>query len=152
MDTDYWIHQYRAHTDKIGERKIDSIMSVELKTFERDMPFAQRDTLRLVSAIHRETCCFKTGRTRTFRLDMGSDIRIARMYGYFVLRLEGDEPGGGWIEWNGRQIDQDTLVDVLRFRIDPRTLRWRRPNERRSHLPSARQRQPDLFVVTGGAA
>jgi hypothetical protein len=150
MDTDYWIHQYRAHSDKVGDRLIDSIMCVELKTFQNDLPFAQRDTLRLISAMYRQVAYTKDGKIRTMRLDMGNEIRIVRMYGYFVLRLHADRPDtSAWIEWNGRQIDEDTLVDLLRFRRDPRTLNER--SERRHHAPSLRQSHPDLFRLSESA-
>lgn len=146
MDADYWIHQYRAKSDKIGDRKIDSIMCVELKTFERDLPYAQRDTLRLISAMYRQVAYTKDGKIRTMRLDMGNEIRTVRMYGYFVLRLERDRPDKSrWIEWNGRQIDEEMLVDILRFQRDPRTLNPR--SDRRHHIPSLRQSHPDLFVA-----
>ena len=144
MDTDYWIHQYRAHSDRVGERKIDSIMCVELKTFQKDLPFAQRDTLRLISAMYRQVAYTDDGKIKTMTLDMGNEIRKVRMYGYFVLRLYADRPDTSlWIEWNGRQIDEETLVDVLRFKRDPRHLRKR--SERRHHTPSLYQAHPDLF-------
>lgn len=38
-DADYWIHQYRAHRDRVGERMIDSVMLVELKTFSAGLPW-----------------------------------------------------------------------------------------------------------------
>lgn len=150
IDTDYWIHQYRAHTDKVGTRKIDSIMCVELKTYEAELGYAQRDTLRLVSAMYRKVNYTKDGKCRTITLNMGNEIRSIRMYGYFVLRLQTDTPESGWIEWDGRQIDIDTLIEILSFRRDPRTLNIR--SERRHHTPSLRQRHPDMFVVSGGAS
>jgi hypothetical protein len=153
VNHDYTIHQYRAHRDKIGERKIDSLMEVELKTWQSDLSYAQRDTWEIKAALHKETCCRKDGRTRTFRLEVSGQIRVVRPYGYFRLRLERQRPDdGGWIEWSGRVVDTDTLVDILRFEIDPRTLTRRRKNERRSHIPSLRQQHPDLFAVIHSAA
>jgi hypothetical protein len=49
------------------------------------------------------------------------------------------------IIWHGRQIDLDMLVEVLSFKRNPRTLNPR--SERRHHLASARQRQPELNLV-----
>lgn len=143
MDTDYWIHQYRAHTDRIGERKIDSIMCVELKTHQAELGFAQRDTLRLIAAMFRKVNYTKDGKCRTVTLDMGNELRSVRMYGYFVLRLERDTPSTGWIEWSGRQVNIETLIELLTFKRDPRTLNLR--SERRHHGPSMGQRHPDMF-------
>lgn len=145
MDRDYWIHQYRAHTDRVGERKIDSIMCVELKEFEAQPRFAQRDTLQLLAAMYVKTNYTKDGKIRTIRLDMGNEIRLLRMYGYFVLRLETNTPETGWIEWQGRQVDIDTLVEILSFKRDPRTLYPR--SERRHHVASVKQIHPDLFLA-----
>lgn len=145
-DTDYWIHQHRAHTDKIGERKIDSIFLLELKTYCAEMRIAQRDTIQLISAMYRKLNYTKDGKCKTVRLDMGNEIRIVRMYGYFVLRLSGDRPDmSQMIEWNGRQIDEATLTEILNFSRDPRSLRLR--CERRHHSKSVRQIYPDLFSV-----
>lgn len=144
MDADYWIHQYRAHVDRIGERKIDSIMCIELKTFSANLRFAQRDTLRLVAATYRKVNYTKDGKCKTLRLDMGNEIRVVRMYGYFVLRLEQASPETGWIEWDGRQIDLETLIEVLKFDRDPRTLRDRA--DRRHHPAGPNSQHPDMFT------
>ena len=145
-DTDYWIHQYRARRDRVGERMVDSILAIELKTHEARLGFAQRDTLRLVAAGMRQAFYTKDGKVRTLKIDCGNEIRIVRIYGYFLLRLQDDRPDtDGWIEWHGRQIDKETLIKILRFDIDPRTLRER--SDRRHHVPSKKQSHPDLFLV-----
>lgn len=146
-DVDYWIHQYRAKTDKVGDRFIDSIMCVELKTFQRNLPFAQRDTLRIVSAVTKQAFRTKDGKVRTIKVDLGNEVRHVRHFGYFMLRLHGDRPDNSeWIEWHGRSVDIDKLVDILRFKINPITLKTR--SDRRHHKPSKNQSQRDLFIVS----
>lgn len=146
LDTDYWVHQFRARRDRVGERMIDSIMCLELKTNQADLPFAQRDTLRLIAALHRKVAYTENGRIKTVKLDMVGEIRFVRMYGYFLLRLERDRPDdGGWIEWHGRRVDLQTLIEILSFRRDPRTHRKR--SDRRHHTASTGQKHPDLFKI-----
>ena len=106
------------------------------------MRHAQKDTLRLIAAMYRKLNYTKDGKCRTLRLDMGNEIRSVRMYGYFVLRLESHAPDRGWIEWDGRQVDLDSLIDVLSFKLDPRTLRPR--SDRRHH--TAGKTHPDMFL------
>lgn len=131
-DCDYWIHQYRAHTDKIGERAIDSIMLVELKTFSAGLPFAQRDTLRIVNHVFGASFRDKSGRTRTIKARLGAEIRLVRMFGVFLLQLSGDRPDNSEeMYWHGRRVDVETLVQILRFDVDPWSLRQR--SDRRHH-------------------
>lgn len=147
-DADYWIHQYRAHRDRIGERMIDSIMLIELKTFSSGLPFNQRDTLKLINEGFRRAFSDGDGKIKTLRFTFGSEVRLVRIYGAFLLRLNTDRPDtSNVIEWHGRKIDLDTLIEILSYRRDPRTLRPR--GERRHHMPSARQAHHDLFVVSG---
>ena len=134
-DADYWIHKYRSHTDKIGDRTIDSIMCVELKTFSAEVAFSLRDTLALVNHIFLQTSLTKDGRIKVFKIRMGGEVRTVKMYGYFVLRLQGSRPDdGGWITWNGRKINEKMLVEILRFDRDPRTLRIRSERRHHAHL------------------
>jgi hypothetical protein len=145
-DCDYWIHQYRAHRDRIGERLIDSIMLVELKTFGAGLPWNQRDTLKLVNEGFRKAFRNASNRLKDVRMVFGSEVRIVHFHGVFLLRLSGNRPDeSDAIEWHGRRINVDKLVDILRFAVDPLTLRPR--SLRRHHLPSERQSHPELFLV-----
>lgn len=121
-DSDYWIHRYRAHTDKIGERAVDSIMLVELKTFMRDLPHAQRDTLHLVNQLLRKATVGPGGRRRHLTLDgvrLGEKRRV-RCFGVHVLQLSSSRPDNSdVILWDGKYMTEDLLVEVLRFERDP---------------------------------
>jgi hypothetical protein len=132
VDTDYWIHQYRARSDRVGDRCIDSIMAIEVKTYAAGLPFAQRDTLRLVNRGMHKAFYSKDGRNvRTVPMIIDFEKRLVRIYGFFLLRLERDRPDNGWIEWNTKRIDIQTLRELLVFDRDPRTTRTR--NDRRHH-------------------
>lgn len=149
-DCDYWIHQYRAHKDKVGDRAIDSIMLIELKTFGTELPWNQRDTLKLIGEGFRRAYS-PNGRVITQRMKFGSEVRLVRIYGAFLLRLSADRPdNSAQIEWHGRSVDIGTLIEILRFDRDPRSLTIRA--ERRHHAPTLRQQHPDLFVHGAGHA
>lgn len=121
-DSDYWIHQYRAHSDKVGSRAVDSIMLVEVKTHSRGMPMAQRDTLHLVNQLLRLANGRRDGRRRYVRLKSSKvgEKRIVRCFGVHLLVLSGDDPtNSDEILWDGRRVDVDLLVALLRFERDP---------------------------------
>lgn len=131
-DCDYWIHQYRSRLDKIGDRAIDSIMLVELKTFSADLHFSQRDTLQLVGEGLRLAFRNTRGNVRTIPMKIGHETRCVRFYGAFLLQLSSDRPDTSEeIFWHRKKIDIATLIDVLAFKRDPRTFRIR--NDRRHH-------------------
>ena len=120
-DSDYWIHRYRAHTDIVGSRAVDSIMLVEVKTNLRDIPFAQRDTLQLVDQLLRQVCYRKDGRRRYVTLK-GSpgETRRVRCYGVHLLQLSSTRPDNSeTILWDRQFLTEDLLVEVLRCDRDP---------------------------------
>lgn len=135
-DSDYWIHRYRAHTDKVGERAIDSIMLVELKTFMRDLPFAQRDTLALVNQLLRMVSVRPDGRRRHVILNglRPGERRKVRCFGVHTLQLSKDRPDNSdVILWDGKYLTEELLVEVLRFERDPDNPMKATPDLRRHH-------------------
>ena len=146
-DSDYWIHRYRAHTDKVGERAVDSIMLVELKTHLADVPFAQRDTLHLVNQLLRKATLGPGGRRRHLTLD-GSrhgEKRKVRCFGVHVLQLSGNRPDNSEvILWDGKYLTEDLLVEVLRFERDP-DYPMKQSELRRHHAAGPTTTHPDMF-------
>jgi hypothetical protein len=137
-DCDYWIHQYRAHRDRVGSRAVDSIMLVELKTFCADVGYAQRDTLHLVHQLLRHASVRPDGRRRTLRLDgqKAGERRIVRCFGVHTLRISSDRPDrSSLMYWDGRVIDEQTLVEILSFLRDPDAPMRSLSTERRHHAP-----------------
>lgn len=125
-DSDWWIHQYKTHTDKIGTRVIQNLMLVELKICGSDLTFAQKDTLRVIDVALKQKHDIKLPMVN------GVGSRIVRMWGVHILRLEGHCPiSSKWILWNGKLIDIPTLEDILTFKRNPGTLSFR--SERRHH-------------------
>jgi hypothetical protein len=143
-DRDFWIHQYRAHHDRVGARAIDSIMLLEVKAFAADCPFAQRDTLTLV---HQLLTGSDLRRARSYRRLDGPNFqrRVVRSFGVVQLRLSGDRPDRSeWMEWQGRRIDVEMLIELLTFQRDPHCPS-KKLEYRRHHLPSVNQVHPTLF-------
>lgn len=125
-DSDWWIHQYKTHNDKIGIREIQNLMLVELKFFGKAVPYHQQDTLHVVDVALRQK--------KNIKLPMFNrrGTRIVRMWGVHTLILSGQCPlSSAWMEWDGKRIGVDTLEDVLTFARNPDTLRLR--SERRHH-------------------
>ena len=135
-DSDYWIHRYRAHSDKNGERAVDQIMLVELKTNMRDVPFAQRDTLVLVNQLLRRASKRPDGRRSHVLLKgiISGETRRVRCFGVHLLQLGSTRPdnSAGSILWDHRYLTEEMLVEVLRFDRDPDSP-MRRMDLRRHH-------------------
>jgi len=147
VNCDYWIHKYVPRRDRGPEQMLDQIMQFELKCWEAELPYAQRDTLRLVAAGMRQAFYRKDGRVKTFPVPDGGQIRHVQCYGIFLLALEHDRPDrGGWIAWHGRRVTLDQLIEILSFKRDPRTLRVR--DDRRHHAPPRDQQFPELVEAS----
>lgn len=143
VDCDYWIHQYVPRQDRWSAQMLDQIMLVELKPFQSRLSYAQRDTMRLVSACIQQVFYKKDGRVRTLRVKDGAETRRVQCFGTFLLTLEHGRPDtGGWIAWHGRKVSLDELIEILSFKRDPRTLRAR--DNRRHHAPPPAQRFPEF--------
>lgn len=145
QDVDYWIHRYRDSRDRRGDRGVDHLMLVEVKTNGRDVDFAQRDTLGLVRSLLEDAFVFQNGeRVRTRKLLIHGYPREVKFYGYFCLQLSHESPDDSdWMRWHGRRIERADLIDILDFVIHPRTLRPL--SDRRHQAPGARQEHEDLF-------
>lgn len=121
-DSDYWIHRYRAHTDRNGARAVDQLMLVELKTNMRDVPFAQRDTLVLVNQLLRRASKRSDGRRGHVELKgiMPGETRWARCFGVHLLQLSSTRPDNSdVILWDRRYLTEELLIEILRFDRDP---------------------------------
>ena len=116
--------------DRVGVRDVQNLMFVEEKSFGREMPFAQHDTLLIVSQLMPQvTDRVKYKRVRTAR---GNYIK-ARWWGYHVLRFSDSGPeDSDEVRWDDKPIALEMLPELLLFKINPLTLRSR--SERRHHV------------------
>ncbi len=129
-DSDLWVHRYSERSD--AKRKnsvdirdvVDSIMMVEIKTFDAEPRYAQRDTLTVIDALLRKAGMVN-GRRRTVRIDDARLTyrrhRMVRCFGVHVLQLSGDRPDNSErIIWDGRYfLNEQFLIEMLRFERDP---------------------------------
>ncbi|CAK0762089.1 conserved hypothetical protein [Gammaproteobacteria bacterium] len=128
IDQDYWIHRFRIY----GRREFQLLMLVEIKTLGSDLSDAQKDTLYMVDQVIRnrrqtptKPLLFQAGRgpLRVRSLINHADIFL-RVYGVHVLTFSGLGPDDSeTILWDKKPIDLDILTGLLRFEIDPDSLR-----------------------------
>jgi len=127
IDVDFVIHAYKLCEDGVGTREIQAIMKVEFKSRNGEPTPGQLDTLWKDNLGH-----------KTDYYDCAG-LKV-RNFGWFVLSVNGTCPDDSdvmrWgnivgtksacIEWV--PINKDRLFEILRFDVDPRTLkrRWYR--------------------------
>lgn len=135
-DQDYWIHRYIVR----GSRGFQCIMLVEIKTMGAVLTAAQQDTLWIIDQITRNRR--QTPTKKEMRLQAGTgpaSVRSVmakgnvalRAFGVHVLTFSGLGPDDSeWIRWDTTPIDAGTLTKILRFDLDPDTLK---PIDLRNH-------------------
>lgn len=142
FDCDILLHRYLVPVDKRGTRDLQCVMFIEAKTHWADMTPAQKDTLSMLSQVirnrRRNIHGAKKGRHAQDRTPpckcyshvLKKDVRLW-LFGGHVLRMSGDCPDDSdRMAWDGKPIDRDTLIRVLRFELDPddiaKAIDWRR--------------------------
>ena len=149
-DSDMWVHKYKLRDEKgVARRGIDCLMSLEIKCFEKDVPYAQRDTLNVVDDLIRR-CSTKRDRRYPIKLnDRRSDrpgvYRFVRWFGVHVLQLSQDRPDNSeQILWDGKEITEAMLIEMLKFERDPDHPQ-KALDTRRHHKRPLREAHPSLF-------
>ena len=141
-DQDMWIHKFK--TDQRG-RMLQFLMLVEIKTNGAGLSISQFDTLHAANQVMRnrrqtptKDAVYQAGTApTTVRSAMiGRDVQL-RVYGMHVLTFEGLGPDdSSWIKWDASEITEDDLTRILRFDMDPDTLK---PIDLRIHHPEPSQ-------------
>ena len=133
-DQDYWIHKFKTY----GNRGFQCLMLVEIKTLGADLTAAQRDTLHIVNQFLRNRRTTPTKNDKYQTLDSPRVYSVmnqakveVRAFGMHVLRFSGLGPDdSAEIIWNKTVIDENILASLLRFDLDPDSLK---PLDIRSH-------------------
>lgn len=135
-DQDYWVHAYKTY----GSRDFQCIMLVEIKTMSSKMSKAQEDTLSIVNQLMRNRIQTPTSniKRQAGRGPVSVYSTMLRRYvtlkafGVHILQFSGLGPDDSdLILWDGRnQISIETLTKILRFDLDPDTLK---PLDLRNH-------------------
>lgn len=135
LDQDMWVHRFK--TD-LG-RCFQCLMLVEVKVLGANLTDAQRDTLHIINQVTRNR---RATPTKPLRYQAGNSPQkvhsviygseaLLKAWGVHVLRFSGLGPQDSeWISWDNKPIDRETLVGLLRFDLDPDTLK---PFDARKH-------------------
>jgi len=155
QNTDVWVHRYSPRKEKrrkhptVGEL-IDQIQHIEVKAFDAEEPFAQKDTFSVVDDLLRSTSIRKNGRRYAAKIKdrrKPGQKRFVRWLGHHVLQMSSDRPDSSdRLIWDGKHtITEDVLVQLLRFDRNPdhpdRFL-----DTRRHHVPPKKEHQLPLLL------
>jgi hypothetical protein len=124
------------------DREVMYLMLVEIKTHGANLTPAQQDQLSIINQVIR-TDPWKEQRV-SGRFIGGHDQNVRHVfspmakkqvrvisYGVHLLRMSGSTPtDSDWIGWDGKPISAEQLVNLLRFDLNPDTLRV---EEHRNH-------------------
>lgn len=156
-DSDLWVHKFGSRKSRVEgwNRDIQYLMMVEVKTFGKAVEAPQRDKLNAIDAVlrtkpwkeQRELGQLMPGHPQNVRrvhsLIAGKPVRLI-CHGVHVLRMDDETPGtSSWLLWDDRPISREQLEGLLRYDIDPDSLRLLEHREHKQIIP-----QPTLFTET----
>lgn len=151
-DNDCWVHQFAPRKERgpTVKQVIENLLLIEIKAFGAVSPFAQKDTLDVVDRLLRTNTGTRDGRRLARRIDDSRPgrpgcYRRVRWYGAHILQMSADRPDtSDRLLWDGKEIDVQSLIELLGFRRDP-DKPSRFVDTRRHHLRPARETHPLLF-------
>lgn len=127
-DLDVLLHKYKNTSDRIGDRTIQCLMFIEVKTFFAEPSPAQSDSLFLFdqilrnrrpninSGVRRQT---QSQITKAYSQMMKKDIAL-KMYGGHLLQMNASCPvSSTMILWDRKIINVEILEELLRFERNP---------------------------------
>lgn len=141
FDLDVLLHRYMFPTDVFGDRTIQAMMFIEVKSMGADLSDAQRDTLQTLNQVFTNRRSNRHKKRRGSHADNHTPAAKVKslitgkttslwLLGGHCLRMEAiDPPTSKWLLWDKHEIDHDTLIKLLRFELDPHKLQpidWRR--------------------------
>lgn len=141
VDLDMTISEFKTvHQFKTAySRDFQLMMDIEIKTMGADLSPAQRDTLHIRNQLMRnrrqtptKDLVFQAGAPPldVFSVMNSRKVKV-RCYGVHLLRFSGLGPDDSeWMLWDQRPITIDQLTGLLRFDIDPDTMK---PIDLRNH-------------------
>lgn len=159
-DIDYIVHKYRSFLIDGKEEFAELIMFVEVKTRYSSLTDEQRDTFLLVNQIienRRSNNSTKNRGVNKLRQSRGP-LRVysskkkawVRVYsfGFFTLRFSHTHPfDSDSIYWNKKQITADQLTSILRFDIEPNTLKPMGEYVRKHHKKSDKKQSQLVLPI-----
>lgn len=150
-DQDYWIHKYKI----CENRDFQCIMLVEIKIMGMKLSSAQRNLLHFVNQLMRNRKQTPTKElkwqnsdsiTQEYSLLMDKYVYI-KAFGVHILTFSGLGPDDSdWIMWDNKKINISQLTDLLKFNLDPDTLK---PLDLRYHHPKNKKFGSLLKLLNG---
>jgi len=156
FDLDILLHRFKTVLDAKGERQIEFMMFIEVKTYGAGLSTSQQDTLSLLNQVLRNRRQNMHGAPRrqvcgqpivTYSIAKRKHIPL-RLLGGHLLQLSGDDPDNSeWMKWDNTPIDRDTLIELMLFARDPDNLAARKADwaRRRSAPFATAPKHPTLW-------
>lgn len=143
-DCDLWVQRYGTRQTRTRgvDRDVQYLMLIEIKTHGKDLETPQRDLLHTVNQLlrtkpwkeRRDNGRFVPGHSQNQRSVysvMAGKVVQVLCYGVHKWILSGTVVSDSeWMTWDDKPIDDDQLIQLLRFDLSPDTLR---PMEHRVH-------------------
>lgn len=128
FDLDILLHRYKGLSDLKGDRTIQAMMFVEVKTYMAVPSDAQVDTLSVLNQLlrNRKPNIHSAPRrqsaaapVKVFSKKIRRDVRVA-LFGGHLLQLDGLCPASSSaMLWDYTPITQDQLIELFRFERNP---------------------------------
>lgn len=128
FDLDILLHKYKNMQDGKGDRTIQCMMFVEVKTHMAEPSDSQRDTLSLLNNVMRNRMknMHKMPRKqmggqprKVYSQQRKSEVALF-LFGGHLLRIDGTSPSNSTkMIWDSSKIDSAQLIELLRFERDP---------------------------------
>lgn len=134
FDLDILVHRYMFLSDDKGVRDIQAMMFIEAKTNGAELDPSQHDTLRVLDQVFRNRKPNMHKRKVKVQLphmdkawsQLNGWVDL-RLFGGHLLQIEGQTPNDGKMRWGWpgeeKEISSDQFVALLRFELDPDTLK-----------------------------
>jgi len=120
-DVDFTFHKYRLNVDGVGCRDVKLMMDVEVKTFGAKPSAGQKETLFFKHQLLQQKSLLLSSL-------LNKKVSVWH-FGQFVLIMDSTRPDtSDRIAWyafdscgmaNGKRIDEEMLVRILRFEVNP---------------------------------
>lgn len=135
IDQDFILHKFKT----AGNKAIQCMMWIEIKTHGAECSLAQKDTLHIFNQIARNRRQTPTKKNKHQAGDAplkvfsiwsrGKGLVSLKMYGAHILTFSGSGPEDSeWIKWDKSLIDVEMLKKILCFDVDPDNLRTKDPH------------------------
>jgi len=133
MDRDMICHRFKT----THGREFQCLMFVEWKSRGGQLNDVQRDTMHITNQMFRtdSTTPTKRGKSHLHQVPNGAwsvmaNKKVAvKAFGYHLVRMNGSTPDDSTqIMWDKQEVSKEQLIQLLRFDINPDTLRpmdWR---------------------------